>query len=111
MKSLIRTGDADLVFSAGSDVALGVGPYSVRLADMDLDGDLDAVAPVSGLNAVAVVLNDGTGALDERLPFLTGSSPIDVQVHDWNLDGRPDLLVSNAGGQSLTLLGSSPRYP
>lgn len=95
-------------FEEVSSLPLGLGPYGVRLADMDLDGVLDAITPISGLGAVAVVLSDGHGGLIDRIPFFTGASPIDVIVRDFDEDGIPDLVVSNAGAQSLLLMGSQP---
>ena len=75
---------------------------------MDADGVLDAVTPVGDLKAIAVVLTDGAGNLGERIPFSTGSSPVDVVVTDLDDDGRPDVVASNAAGQSMTVFGSNP---
>lgn len=87
-----------------STVSRGVGSYSVRLIDIDLDGVLDAVMSISGLGAMGIGLTDGFGQLGNRIAFFTGSSWIDVLVRDFDDGGLPERVAWNAGAQSRALL-------
>jgi len=76
----------------------GGGPLAVAAEDVDLDGDLDLLTPLSGDDALSVLLNDGTGT-SYAGPFLypTGAVPSNLTVADLNADGYPDVAVCNAG--------------
>jgi len=82
-------------FGPPAHVRLGTRPTSVALGDLDGDGKPD-VAVVDG-EGVAVLLNDGSGALLPPVTFSTGSGPIAVVVGDLDGDGKGDLAVANRG--------------
>ena len=80
-----------------------------EFVDVDRDGDLDLVtALVNDVKPFRVSLNDGTGVFKEATgsvlpPGLTGHG-IDVEVADFNGDGRKDLYLSNHSGRDRLLL-------
>jgi hypothetical protein len=80
----------------------------VRVADMNLDGNLDIVAAVH-LRGVLVLLGDGRGGfsvspakgLDFKVPIIGEAAPNfssrHVELVDWNKDGRMDILALSEG--------------
>jgi hypothetical protein len=75
-------------------LAATAGPWSsVATADLDLDGDLDAIGTDSGAGLVGWWENGG-GSFAER-PVATGAGgPRAVFPADFDRDGDPDLLVA-----------------
>jgi hypothetical protein len=85
--------------AAGSPVGAGINPASVAVGDFNLDGKPDLVVGNGGSNNVTILLGNGTGGFTEASgsPFGAGTAPASVAVGDFNLDGKPDLAVANAG--------------
>ncbi|MBI5537122.1 MAG: VCBS repeat-containing protein [Deltaproteobacteria bacterium] len=100
--SLNKAGTASTTLSAPGASRLPVlsDPVSaLAMVDSDHDGDLDIVA-ISDPGQDRLLLNDGTGHFfDDTLASLPldHSSGRSVSVADVDLDGRPDLIISNAG--------------
>ncbi|MDH5353121.1 MAG: FG-GAP-like repeat-containing protein [Gammaproteobacteria bacterium] len=84
--------------------------YDVELADMDKDGDLDAVVANDGLNKIW--LNDGSGfMIDSGLDFDDGLS-LGVNIGDLDGDGDLDVIVANSLANKVWLLQTlSPTDP
>ena len=59
---------------------------------------------VTKSSTISALLNDGTGPFAPRLALATGLTPSAVAVGDINKDGKPDLVVANQGGTSVTEL-------
>jgi hypothetical protein len=84
--------------------------------DLDGDGDLDLVtASTNGLDQAAplgVLRNDGTGRFrDETAAILPDSARgqgFDVEVADFDGDGRLDLYLSSRGSRDRLLLRAGP---
>jgi hypothetical protein len=73
----------------------------VALADIDLDGDLDAVATVPG-NAgtdfrIVLYRNAGDGSFAEPEFYLAGEGPLGLAVADFTGDGFPDVVTADNG--------------
>ncbi|MEO0649641.1 MAG: VCBS repeat-containing protein [Planctomycetota bacterium] len=84
----------------------------VDFADLDGDGDLDAItarlAPSLG-QPVNLLLNDGTGRFrlaNELIPEASVGLGVDVEVADFDHDGLPDIYVTNFRPGDRLLLGS-----
>jgi len=86
-----------VVYETGYGMTIG----EVVLADIDMDGDLDAVASIpdhNGLtNKIAVWRNNGTGTFGPRAEFATGPGPMGIAVADFTGDGFPDVVTGNYG--------------
>ncbi|MFL5740848.1 MAG: FG-GAP-like repeat-containing protein [Flavisolibacter sp.] len=77
--------------------AVGAGPFSVEVADLDQDGKLDVIA--RGYSAIFVLKNNSnTGALALQPVYDFPLSTMNASLSDLNGDGRPDILL----GQSTT---------
>jgi hypothetical protein len=70
----------------------------------DFNGDDNPDLAVAGDDIVFILLGDGNGVFQAEAGFGVGSSPESVAVGDFNGDGRLDLVTSNYGGDSVTVL-------
>lgn len=98
-------GPAAYVFQA--PIALGTDPSDVALADLDGDGDLDAVVCNATSGDVMIFAWDG-GGYALAFTLAAGTAPSGVAVAQLDGDGVPDVVVSNAGSDTVTILRSDP---
>jgi hypothetical protein len=99
-------------FAAQKTFATDSNPVQVSAADVNGDGKPDLLVANFASNTVSVLFNKTTpGAAAPQfssLLFGTGVSPVWVQPADVNGDGRPDLLVANRGGSTVSVLLNTP---
>lgn len=70
--------------------------YDVAAADLDLDGSMDLVVTCPLDDQIALMLNDGSGGLEDRILLPSGgSSPWRILTGDYDADGDPDLVIQN----------------
>jgi hypothetical protein len=85
------------------DLELGPSPRAVALADMDLDGYLDAVVGFGDGSVRALGgRGDATFARGER--FEGAADPAQVAIADLDGDGAPDVAVADAASDGLVVL-------
>ena len=117
---LVRSGDSLIVVLRNQGDGTFAPPephgapgftFSLRLADVDLDGDPDALA-VSGIAEgaeVTLLRNDGTGSFEVDGSYLLAAAPevyvADIGVADLNGDGQLDVAgcVDNSDAVALLL--------
>jgi len=91
--------------STSAPVPAGTDPAAVTLADVDGDGDIDAVVVDGTAPLLTVLRNDGHGTLSPTpisVPALQAGSGI--TAGDLDGDGRPDLAIADAAGDELGIL-------
>ncbi|CAF3496799.1 unnamed protein product [Rotaria sp. Silwood1] len=101
-----------VTFTGPTNYPTGVGsiPTSVTLADVDGDGDLDAIVSNKGTNDVGVLLGngDGTFAAQKTYGLLAASAPASVTTADVDDDGDLDIIVANTGTNDIGILINNP---
>jgi hypothetical protein len=102
-------GATTAAFAPQQTFAVGTLPDGVAAVDLNGDSRPDlAVANLSD-NTVSVLLNttvagSGTAAFATQQTFAVGTNPVTVVAADLDGDGRPDLAVTNRGGNSVSVL-------
>ncbi|MBK7998279.1 MAG: VCBS repeat-containing protein [Verrucomicrobia bacterium] len=83
---------------------IGDNPRQVRLARLRANGPLDAVVTFASADYQVILPGAGNGAFGSSYTVGTGTSL--AAIHDWNSDGKLDLVgtVSSSGG--LIILGN-----
>ncbi|MBD2705172.1 VCBS repeat-containing protein [Spirosoma sp. BT702] len=86
--------------------AVGSGPRSVVLGDVDGDGDLDLLTANLGSDNVSVRLNDGSGNFTAPATNpnpAVGSHPQSVALGDVDGDGDLDFIATNAYSDNVSV--------
>jgi len=99
---LLNTGSGTFTPAAQSPVAVPAHPARVVTADLNNDGKLDLVTANVASASVSVLLGNGNGTFHQApgSPLTVASPTWSVSVADFNLDGKPDLVVSDTGGNN-----------
>ncbi|MFD4372363.1 FG-GAP-like repeat-containing protein [Streptomyces sp. NPDC058486] len=102
----VLPGDGSGGFGTASSVPAGLAlPSRLKLADVDEDGDLDAVLVAPGSpGSVAVLPGDGAGGFGTASLLSAGANLSSASVADLNSDGHADLVVSSAGSHEVVVL-------
>ncbi len=95
----VLLGNGTGAFGGQVTYSAGDTPMAIVLADMNNDASLDVVVVNSGgiSNNVGLLLGNGDGTLTSQKTFATGTNPVAAAAADFNADGKPDLVVANAG--------------
>jgi hypothetical protein len=120
-------GNGDGTFQQRTDYPTGNDPVYVALGDFNEDNALDIAVANNGGNTVSIYYNEESNSGVPLGRFVAGSprdlsagnGPTSIAVADYNLDGNPDLAVSdttdnavtvllNAGNKSFTALSELP---
>jgi FG-GAP-like repeat len=83
-------------------VTTGYNPYSVAVADLNGDGNLDVVVANQSQSrnnsqgSISVMLGKGNGTFHAPVNYSSGGEgAFSISVADLNGDGKPDLVVAN----------------
>ncbi len=105
----MQRGNGDGTFATAgiySEGATAAHPYSGTTADFDGDDHPDIAFANYTDNTIAVLRTRtvGNGGFDSALTFSGGlNGPSSIASGDFNHDGKPDLVVVNSGGDSITV--------
>lgn len=92
----VALGKGDGTFEDPKSYPVNNDPNSVVVADLDSDGNPDAVVPNFTDATVSVLLNDAAGGYSEApVTYATGAKPIFIAIGDVNADTVPDLIVAD----------------
>ena len=98
------------VISFASQVSFATGNVPTGIFVMDMDGDNKADLAVTNLgsNSLSVFKNTSPNAgvisFDPKIDFATGSQPVSIFVNDLDNDAKPDIVVSNDGSSTVSVL-------
>lgn len=94
-------------FANGVSFAVGAGPVGLFAVDINQDRLPEIIVVNSQANTVSVLKNTSNGSGDiafgEKIDLNTGSQPLAVFLQDINADGKADILVANAAGNSISV--------
>ena len=101
-------GNGDGTFRPQVTYAAGPEPLAIAIADFDGDGKPDLVTVNFGSStenaSAGVLLGNGDGTFQTETHYPTGSGVNFVLATDLNGDARPDLVTTNAGSGSISVL-------
>lgn len=106
----VLLGNGDGTFELGTAIpGSGNAPISVRLADLNGDGNLDVIAANFSTQGFSVFLGKGDGAFNKATNFGPGLfGVVDLTVTDLDGDGLLDVLATVTGnpGSLVVFLGN-----
>jgi hypothetical protein len=94
-------------FAAKVDFATAATPEGITTGDMDDDGKIDVLVACSGSSAVSLLKNTstvGTIAFNAKIDYATGSFPWEVVAADIDSDGKFDIVSSNTGPNTVSVI-------
>lgn len=90
-------------FALRGNYSAGGSQNYLTAADMNGDGKIDIIATLyPGTNAV-ILTNDGTGRFVVETALPAGLNPDSAAVADFNGDGLPDVAISSANTNTITI--------
>jgi len=92
------------------------GPRALAIADIDRDGDLDAVIPSDDDHRVVWLENNGARPPVFTLRVIDSTSPADgyfrtVSIADMDRDGDPDVVAASANGDQVIIYFNQGNRP
>lgn len=96
-------------FAAKIDFNVGTSPEGIAVTDFDRDGQPDIAVVNSGDGTLSVLKNEttlgdiNTGSFLAAVNFTTGAGPRQLVARDLDGDGRPDIAVTNATANSISV--------
>jgi len=106
-------GNGDGTFQPRADYAAGNSPVWVSTNDFNGDTVLDLAVANKQDNTVSILFGNsntvaagatGTGTFGTQTIYPAGTSPTSIAVADYNIDGLPDLAVTDLGDNAISLL-------
>ena len=102
------SGTGVISFASQISFATGNGPAGIFVLDMDGDNKADLAVTNLQSNSVSIFrntsLNSSTISFDPKIDFATGSQPVSIFVNDLDNDSKPDIVVSNNGSSTVSIL-------
>ncbi len=100
----VGSGSTTASFANAVNYAMGSTPFSVALADLNGDRQLDVLTANYGSNTISVRLGQGDGRFASEKTYAVDNNPIKLALADVNGDGRSDVVTSNAGSHTVSVL-------
>lgn len=101
---LLGRGDGTFADPILSSTGAGTGPYSIAIADFNLDGVPDLVTANYLSSTASVLLGIGGGTFEAPIDAGgTGASSYGVVTGDFDGDGKADLATCNAVSSDVTV--------
>lgn len=100
----------NVTFSLSRRIPVGTTPLGIAAGDLDGKGRADLAVANNGSDDVTILLNDGSGNLEQpsTSPQAAGSGPQGVGIADLNGDGLNDLAVTNFNSGQISIMINDP---
>ena len=91
-----------------------IAPAAIAAGDFNLDGFPDLVTAHLGpignqqSDTIDIFFNDGAGHFSFSETRLVGDVPLDIEIGDFDGDGRPDIAVANSQSDKVSFFYSQP---
>src|SRR5262249_8296283 len=109
----VLLGNGDGTFQPAINYDVGSSPQGIALGDVNGDGKVDIFSadecgedPACRQGAVSVLLGNGDGTFQSHISNEEGLFPLQVELGDFNRDGRADVAVANPCGTDLTCVSN-----
>jgi hypothetical protein len=105
----VLLGKGDGTFRSRLESKAGAHLFSMTTADLNGDGNVDVVSAGSSGGAggsTGVMFGNGDGSFGTLVPYDSGRGPHQPSVADFNLDGFPDVAVTNIYGTVSAFLNN-----
>jgi len=103
VSSMKGLGDGTFDLESRLQFSTGNSPIAMELADITLDGRLDAITLHTSDNFMYLLQGSGDAHFIAGVPESTGETPKAMTVADMNRDGRPDIISAN-GNETITIM-------
>jgi hypothetical protein len=100
----VLLGNGDGTFQEQRRFAVGNGPVSLLMADLNGDGRPDFATANAGSDDVSVLLGRGDGTFQEQQRFAAGDGSGSLVVTDLDGDSHPDLVTANTSSDDVSVL-------
>ncbi len=91
-------------FSSHTNYDIGTTPKSVRVSDVDLDGDLDIISSNIDSDTATVLMNLNNATFGNQTDYQVGDAPSNLELSDIDMDGYPDIITANQNNDSVSIL-------
>jgi hypothetical protein len=101
---LLGRGDGTFRKTVVSSTGPDTGPYSIAVADFNLDGVPDVITANYRTNNASILLGIGNGSFEPPIDSgFTGLNAYGVTVGFFNNDNKPDFATANASSNNMTV--------
>ncbi|WP_139557192.1 FG-GAP repeat domain-containing protein [Methylotetracoccus oryzae] len=97
------TAAAGNLFGTMSTAGTATRPHSIRVGDVNRDGNLDVVVANGFSASVSLLLGNGDGSLQPKQDFPVGRGPKTAELGDLNHDGHLDLVTANQNSRDISV--------
>ncbi|CAF3725702.1 unnamed protein product [Rotaria sordida] len=103
---LFNTGNGTFETQITYPIGVDSYPTYVTAGDINKDNHLDIVTVNSKNNSISIIMGHANGTFDIPRVYPTGknSYPLAVAIDDFNDDNRSDLIIANAGKDTIGVL-------
>lgn len=102
---VVMIGNGDGTFGGQTTYSANSVIYTdIQTTDIDNDGNVDILVPMSDEGALSVYLGNGDGTFKDRVTYSANPHCSNLKLSDFNGDGNLDAFVINRGNDRFSIL-------